>query len=317
MLISVCIPCYRSAKTIPIVVDRIRKQFEDNEDDYEIVLVNDGSPDNTIEVIEELCKNDDHIVGVDLMRNYGQASATLAALKTAHGDIMVTMDDDGQHPPERMYELINKLKEQKLDSVGAYFPEKKESFIRRKTGDLARSIMVLIGLKSKGIKSNSSFAAYSRDLVDKIKNYQSPFVSLSGFISHVTTKRSYVTVENQDRLAGRSGYTFKKRLKYFKNIFFSFSLLPLQISMTLGLFMAGAGFIGIIYLIIRKIVFPDVIAGYTSTNVIILLVGGLLLIAMGIMGEYIGRIYMTISGQPQSTIRRIINGKNKEDCSAD
>ncbi|MBR6257187.1 MAG: glycosyltransferase family 2 protein [Lachnospiraceae bacterium] len=311
MLVSVCIPCYRSAKTLPVVVQNIKEVFETIEDDYQIVLVNDGSPDNTFGVILELCRENEKITGVNLTRNYGQASAKLAALRQAKGDAVVFMDDDGQHPAEGIPALLAKLKEG-YDVVYADFKKKKHSLFKRMTSSLHNRIAEFMGNKPKGIK-RSSFSVWSRPVVDAMLTYKSPFVSIGSFLMSVTTKYANVEVEHKERLEGKSGYTLKKLFKLWLNIFISFSMMPLRMATYLGFLFSGVGFIGIIYLFIRKLVHPTKVAGYTSTMITVLFMSGVIMLILGVMGEYLGRIYMTVSGMPQFYVREVINGKDDND----
>lgn len=309
MLITICIPCYRSAKTLPTVVESIKMEFTSREEDYQIVLVNDGSPDNTFGVILELCKNDSRIIGVNLSRNYGQPSAKLAALRQAKGDIVVFMDDDGQHSADGIFKLVDKLIADNLDVVYADFGKKKHRFIKRLTSDMHNKLAEIMGSKPKGIK-RSSFCAWSRTVVDAMLTYKSPFVSIGSFLMSVTTKYGNVEVEHKARLEGKSGYTFKKLMKMWLNIFISFSMMPLRIATYLGFLFSGVGFVGIIYLIIMKIIRPSRMAGYTSTMVTVLFMSGVMMLILGIMGEYLGRVYMTVSGMPQYNVREVINGED-------
>ena len=305
MLISVCIPCYRSAKILPTVVQGIKEEFAKRDEDYQIVLVNDCSPDNTFGVILELCKEDSKIAGVDLSRNYGQASAKLAALQYAKGDVIVFMDDDGQHPADGIFKLVDKLNEG-YDIVYAHFKHKQHSASKQLTSELHNRLSEMMGTKPKGIK-RSSFTAWSRTVVDAMLEYKSPFVSIGAFVMSITTKFANVEIEHQKRMEGTSGYTFKKRMKMWLNIFISFSMFPLRLVTYTGTLFAFSGFVGIIYLVIRKILHPSMVAGYASTMILILLVGGIILISLGIMGEYLGRIYMTVSGLPQYNVRKVLN----------
>ena len=309
MKISVCIPCYRSAKTLPVVVGDIREEFgKRGEEDYQIVLVNDGSPDNTFGVIQELCREDGRITGINLSRNYGQPSAKLAALREADGDVIVFMDDDGQHPADGIFKLVEKLNEG-YDVVYADFGHKKHSFFKRATSRMHNSLAERMGNKPKGIV-RSSFAAWSRVVADAMLTYKSPFVSIGSFLMSVTDKYANVEIEHHKRLEGKSGYTFRKLFRMWLNIFISFSMMPLRIATYLGLIFSGAGFIWIIVLLIRKIVRATSVSGYTSIMITVLFMSGIILITLGIMGEYLGRIYMTISGKPQYFVREVINGKD-------
>ncbi len=305
MKVSVCIPCYRAAKNIPIVVEGLKKIISARGDEYQIILANDGSPDNTFEVISELCREDKGIIGIDLIKNYGQSSAKLAALKYATGDVVLFMDDDGQHPVEHIYDLIDKLQDG-YDVVYGYFSNKTHSTFKRITSSIHKWLAAVMGNKAKGVHT-SPFHVWNKTVAESMKRYHSPFISIGGYITHVTSKFGEVEVPHKERLSGTSGYTFKKLIKIWKDIFFSFSMMPLQIATTVGIVVSAGGFLGIIYLIILKVVHSTVLAGYVSTNIFILFFGGLILFSVGIVGEYIGRIYMTVSNMPQYSIRSIIN----------
>ena len=311
MMISVCIPCYRSAKNLPIVVEGIKEEFAKNDNyDYQLVLVNDGSPDDTFGVILKLCEEDKKITGINLSRNYGQPSAKLAALKEARGDVVVFMDDDGQHPAYGIFKLVDKLNEG-YDVVYADFKKKQHSTFKRITSNLHNWIAEFMGNKPKGIR-RSSFSAWSRMVVDAMINYKSPFISIGSFLMRITSKYANVEIEHQKRISGTTGYTLKKLFGMWLNIFISFSMIPLRIATWLGFLFSGCSFIWMIYLLVRSIIRPIKVSGYTSTMLAILFVGGVILVILGIMGEYLGRIYMTVSGMPQYNVREVVNGRDDQ-----
>lgn len=306
MKISVVIPCYRSENTIEKVVGEIKAEFlKQSKYDYQIILVNDGSPDNTISAIKRLCANDRKILGINLSRNFGQASAKMAAIKYIEGDIAVYMDDDGQHPASGIFQLAEKICAG-YDVVYAAFPHKKHSAFKRFTSWLNKKVSVWVGNSPAGIRS-SSFLAYSRFVVDSLKNYQSPFVSMGGYLMKITNKYANVELEHRDRLAGESGYTLKKLLKLWMNTFTNFTIVPLRISSLLGVCSAAIGMLFGFFVIIRKIIRPDISAGYSSTISVILFIGGIIMMMLGMIGEYLGRLYMTVSNAPQYAIREILN----------
>jgi undecaprenyl-phosphate 4-deoxy-4-formamido-L-arabinose transferase len=314
MLVSICIPCYRSAQTLPAVVAEIRQVFATHEGyDYQIVLVNDGSPDNTFQVIRKLCQEDDHIIGVDLSRNYGQASAKMAALPYATGDAIVYMDDDGQHPAEVIFPLLEKIDEG-YDIVYARFPQKHHSWFKRITSCLYQKVSEWIGNKPKGI-SISSFTAWSRIAADAVMRYQSPFPAAGLYLNKITTRIANVDVEHRDRLAGESGYSLKKLLGLTVTALTNFSIIPLRIASFVGTACAVVGFIAGIAVVIRKLINPHISAGYSSIISVILFIGGIIMMILGVMGEYIGRIYMTVSDMPQYNIRQTINVPSDKDAS--
>lgn len=310
MLISICIPCYRSAKMLPTVVKGIKEEFAKRPEDYQIVLVNDDSPDNTFGTIVELCKEDENIVGVNLSRNYGQASAKLAALKHAKGDVIVFMDDDGQHTPDGIFKLVDKMQEG-YDVVYAHFKKKKHSMFKQFVSNLHNGLAEWMGSKPKGVH-RSSFVAWSRTVVDAVLKYKSPFVSIGSFLMKITTKFANVEIEHKERMEGSSGYTLKKMLRMWLNLFIAFSMLPLRIATYLGFIFSAVGFLWGSVLVVKKLINPAIVVGYTSNMVTLLFIGGIIMIMLGILGEYVGRIYMTVSGLPQYNIREVINGEESD-----
>ncbi len=314
MLISICIPCYRSAQTLPMVVEEIRGVFAEREDhDYQIVLVNDGSPDDTYDVIARLCREDEKIIGVDLSRNYGQASAKMAALPYATGDVVVYMDDDGQHPAAGIFPLVEKLAEG-YDIVYAKFPQKHHSWFKRVTSGLYQKVSEWIGNKPRGI-SVSSFTAWSRMAADAVKGYHSPFPAAGLYLNKITTRIANVDIDHRDRLAGQSGYTLGKLLSLTVTALTNFSIIPLRVASVVGVVCAVIGFVTGVVMVIRKLLNPQIVAGFTSSIAAQMFIGGVIMMILGILGEYVGRIYMTLSGMPQYNIRRTDNAlpERKED----
>lgn len=311
MLISICIPCYRSAETLPFVAGEIREAFAAREDhDYQLVLVNDGSPDDTYGVIERLCAEDPKIVGVDLSRNYGQQAAKMAALEYAVGDAIVYMDDDGQHPAAGIFSLVEKLAEG-YDIVYARFPQKHHSGFKRVTSRMYQKVSEWIGNKPKGL-SVSSFTAWSRSTADAARRYHSPFPAPGLFLNHVTTRIANVDMEHRDRVAGESTYSLGRLIGLTVTALTNFSIIPLRLASYTGILCALLGFIGGIAVIIRKLVNPAISAGYSSTIAVILFIGGILMLILGILGEYVGRIYMTVSDMPQYHVRKTANAPDSK-----
>ena len=312
MTVSVVIPCYRSKLTIRTVVDEIKETVKSREGwDYQIVLVNDCSPDETFSVIRELFEEDSRIIGVDMSRNFGQETAIVAGLGYATGDAVVVMDDDGQHPTHEMWKLIEKMQEG-YDIVYAAFPHKHHSWFKRFTSNLHGVINEWIGCKPKGIIL-SSFWCLSPFCAKELSKYHSPFTSRGGYMMRITQKFANVEIdEHRDRLAGSSGYNLKKLLELWFSNFTNFSIVPIRAMAKLGWIVAAAGFLFGLYLIIRKLVDPSVAIGYTSIMSVILFIGGLIMAMIGFMGEYIGRTYMTVSGMPQFIVRQTINTDKSE-----
>lgn len=288
------------------MVTSIREEFAKHEGyEYQIVLVNDGSPDNTFEVITQLCEEDKNIIGMNLSRNHGQASAKIAALRYATGDALVYMDDDGQHPAEEIFKLVKKV-EEGYDVVYAHFPKKKASIFKKITSDLHNKIAEWTGNKPKGIY-RSSFVAWSKFALECVKNYHSPFPSAGAYLLCVTDKFANVEVEHKKRMEGSSNYNLRKLINLWLNSFTNFSIVPLRLASFIGISCAGFGFLFGIYVVIRKQLHPGVPAGYTSTIAIMLFIGGMIMMMLGLLGEYIGRMYMILSNKPQYSVHKALN----------
>lgn len=315
MLITIIIPCYNSSKMIETVVEEIKKEIvKRQENKYQIILVNDCSKDNTFQVIADLAKKDSCIVAIDLARNFGQANAKMAAIGYIKGDIAVCVDDDGQHPSDKIYDLVDKINEG-YDLVYAHFSGKKQNLFRRISSAVNTKLLELTGAKKKGIY-NSPFLAWSSYAIKALKNYHSPFVSAGAYLMRCTDKVANVEVEQRARMSGHSGYSLKKLVNMWLTEFTNFSLVPLRLASILGLFSSfGGGILGII-LVIRKLIHPSIAAGYTSYMAVLLLIGGILMLMLGLLGEYVGKIYMLVSGQPQYCIREVvgsIEGEKKDE----
>lgn len=306
MLISIVIPCYRSAKTLPFVADEINTAFAERpEHDYQLILVND-SPTHieTCQVIRNLCAENPKIIGIELARNHGQARARMAALPYIKGDCAVYMDDDGQHPARGIFPLVEKITEG-YDVAYAKFEKKKHSWFKRTTSRMYRRFLEMLGVRPKGVAS-SSFVAWSKFSVDALKNYHSPTPSVGAYLLKVTSRITDVPTEHRGRIAGKSGYSLSKLFNLGLTGITNFTAIPLRASAVLGMGVAAIGFLYGLFLIIRKILNPSIVLGYTSLMVVMLLLGGIILIALGLMGEYIGSIYMMLSDMPQYTIREVI-----------
>ncbi|MBE0600605.1 MAG: glycosyltransferase, partial [Firmicutes bacterium] len=278
--------------------------------EYRIILVNDGSPDDTFQAIQSLCEQDKRIIGVDLSRNYGQAHAKMAALSFAAGDALVFMDDDGQHPAAGIFCLLKEI-EQGNDVVYARFAQKQHGLHKCFLSFMHNKLSEWNGVNPKGVR-RSAFVAWSRFAFEAARQYKSPFPSPAGYLMHVTSKITSAEVEHRKRAAGRSGYTVRKLFKLWMDSFTNFSVVPLRFASFIGALCACGGFMWGVVLVVRKLVRPAVPMGYTSTVSAILFVGGVIMLMLGLLGEYIGRIYMTVSGMPQYKVSQIINEEESQ-----
>lgn len=309
MIISFVIPCYRSEHSIEEVVSQIQvamnRQYE-----YEIILVNDCSPDETFSTIEKLCKKNDNIIGINLAKNFGQHSALMAGFHYVSGDIIVCLDDDGQTPPSEVHKLLEKLKNDETDVVYAKYENKKHSAFRNLGSWInAKMAEYLIG-KPKDLYVSSYFAA-KRFVIDEVIGYKNPYPYVIGLILRTTKNIQNVTVDHREREEGASGYTLKKLLALWFNGFTAFTVKPLRVATLVGMFFAATGFVYLIYTIINKIVNPYVPMGWSSMMSVLLVVGGCILFMLGLIGEYIGRIYISLNNSPQYVVKKVVTGKEK------
>ncbi len=310
--LSFVIPCYGSEHTISTVVNEVVTTVEaDGRYDYEIILVNDSSPDNVFSVIEKLAAENPHIKGIDLARNFGQHSALMTGFSFVTGDITVALDDDGQTPANEMFKLIDAL-DDSCDLVFAEYKNKMHSGFRNfgsKVND--KMAQWLIG-KPKDLKIMSYFAC-KRYVTDEVLRYPNPFPYISGLLIRVTNKVKNVEVHHRERLEGKSGYTIGKLLLLWINGFTAFSVKPLRISTFVGVITAVIGFIYGIYVIINKFfIHPNAPLGYSSTMAAMLFIGGMIMLLLGMIGEYVGRIYISINRSPQYVIRRTVGVEDKK-----
>lgn len=311
-LISFVIPCYRSGATLPEVVKEIEDTMKKIEDyRYEIVMVNDCSPDDTFEVIASLCREHDNMMGINLAKNFGQHSALMAGFHYAKGSIVICLDDDGQTPACEVGKLIRGI-EQGADVVYARYDHKRHSIFRN-FGSHINEVMTRIMLgKPKNLYISSYFAA-RRFVIDEILRYRYAYPYVIGLVLRTTKNIVNVDVNHRDRQAGSSGYTFGKLLALWFNGFTAFSVKPLRIATVTGTICAFAGFAYGIYTIIKKIFIqpPDLVIGFSALMSVTVFIGGVLMLMMGMVGEYLGRMYISINNAPQYVIRETV-GTEKE-----
>ncbi len=312
MLVSFVIPCYKSAKTVGNVVEDIQKLREDNSFEIEIVLVNDGSGKDTFDAIEELVGRYDNITGVDLAKNRGQQSAIMAGFKYAKGDIIVVSDDDGQTPVEAVPKMIRMLDEDDLDVVCARYVERGKRSAFRRLGSWVNDMMVKYFLEKPDDIDTSVFFTARRFVAEEMMRYQNPYPYMAGLLLRTTYRIGNLELEQKARLAGQSGYTFSRLFSLWLNGITTFSIKPLRFASYAGILFAMVGFIAIIILVIEKFVIPDVSLGWTSLIATNLLVGGVILLVLGVIGEYIGRIYLCLNKTPQYVERTVIGRNAKE-----
>ena len=312
-MISFVIPCYRSSQTLPGVIQEIKDTMKTLKNyEYEIVLVNDSSPDDTFCVITGLCRENDNITGINLAKNFGQHAALMAGFHYVKGDVVVCLDDDGQTPACEVGRLLAGI-EEGADVVYAKYNHKHHSGFRN-FGRHLNEVMTIIMLGKPKVLYVSSYFSAKRFVVDEMIRYEYAYPYVIGLVLRTTKNIVNVEIDHRDRQAGESGYTLKKLLGLWFNGFTAFSVKPLRVATVTGTICALCGFAYGIYTIIKKIFIqpPDLVIGFSALMSVIVFMGGMLMLMLGLVGEYMGRMYVSMNNSPQYVIREIVgNGKEE------
>lgn len=306
MKLSFIIPCYGSEFTVEKVINEIiDKVSEKHEYSYEIIAINDSSPDNVLSVLKRLAKENHNIKVIDFAKNMGKHSALMAGYKYCQGDIVIGVDDDYQCPVDRLWDLIEPLYNGYDVSIAKY-GYKKESLFRN-LGSYINGEMAHILIDKPRDLQLSNFVAMKKFVIDEILRYDNPYPYIDGLILRATQNIANVPMEDRERAYGKSGYTLKKLIKQILNGFTAFSVLPLRVATITGIVFSIIGLIYVVYIIVNKIINPYVATGWSSMMAALLIIGGIILFMLGMIGEYIGRIYISINNSPQYVIREIVN----------
>lgn len=305
--ISVVIPVYNSAKWMDELVQRIHASLSGCGAEHEIILVNDGSPNTDVwPKIEEICAKDKQVLGIDLLYNSGQFVATMCGLEHASGDYVITMDDDLQHPPEELPKLISAMENGNYDCIFGVYEEAKESLFRRLGSKFTNGLVSKLYKRPKGVKSNS-LRIMTKELADTISMYKTSKPQISPLIFMCTKNIGNVLVEHKARVYGKSGYSLRKLLSATFNSVINVSTLPLDIVSGIGITSSClAFFIAVVYLI-RYFLGEISVPGFTAQILVTVFFCGLILMGIGIVGKYIGRIISEITGLPRYVVRKMTN----------
>lgn len=302
--LSFVIPCYGSEKTIAHVVTDIVSTVQDK-NAYEIICVNDCSPDGVYSVLEGLAANNKNVKVVNLARNFGQHNALMAGFRQVTGDVIVCLDDDGQTDPKDCYKLIDALDDD-VDIVFAKYASKKESVFRLVGSLVAKKMSQGLCDIPKDIDLNSYWVC-KRFVIREVIRYENAYPYIAGLLIRATRKLKNVDIPHHEREYGKSGYSLHKLISLWLNGFTAFSVKPLRIATVVGGIVAGLGFLYAIYIAVKKIFNPAMPMGYSSMMCILLFVGGMIMLMLGLIGEYIGRIYICLNKAPQYVIRNTVN----------
>jgi len=302
--LSIVVPVYRGADTVTELVDRLSEALQPYYE-LEIVLVDDCSPDHSAEVLRELSATRPWVTSVYLARNFGEHNAVLAGLHYAKGEHVVIMDDDLQNPPGEVKRLVDEL-HRGFDVVYSRYETKRHTAFRNLGSWLNDRLANVMLNKPPGLYL-CSFKAMSRFVVDELIKFDGPFPYIDGLILRTTRNIAVVTVEHNERAKGQSGYTLLKLVRLWSNMFTSFSILPLRVAGLLGLTVAAVGVVLALAFIIERLRNPGLPLGWASLMVAIVLLSGVQLFTLGMVGEYLGRMFLKVGGEPQFIVRDVKN----------
>jgi undecaprenyl-phosphate 4-deoxy-4-formamido-L-arabinose transferase len=310
--LSIVVPVYGSQDCLEALVSAIAEALVPGGWDYEVILVNDGSTDRSWEVIASLCRAyPQQVVGVDLRRNFGQDNAILTGIRQARGEYVAVMDDDLQHHPRHLPALVAKL-EEGFDVVYADFRVKHQKFWKNLGSWFNGKVAEWVIHKPKEIYL-SPYKVIRKEVADLAARYDGPDPYVDGLLFQVTSRVAQVPVPHQRRFAGTSTYTFWKSVRVWGRLAFSFSVQPLRLVTWFGFVFATLGVLMAFGFAVERIFFPEHFAttagGWASLMVALLVLGGVQMVFLGILGEYVGRTYLRVNGKPQAAVRTILNQK--------
>lgn len=308
--LTIIIPCYNEEKNILNVYTRLVEVLDKTNYDYSLLFVNDGSTDNTQKILEELYQKDERVKVIELSRNFGKESALTAGLDYAEGDIVIPFDADLQDPPEVILELLKKY-EEGYEIVNAVRRKRKgDSFLKRATAKLFYKLMRAIS--NIDIPENSSdFRLISGDALKAVRRLRERKRFMKGIFSWVGFKTANVYYDRQPRFSGKTKWNYFKLLELSMDGITSFSIVPLRLASLFGFIISILAFLFGIWIAFEKIFFGIPVPGYASVIVSILFLGGIQLIFLGIIGEYIGRIYEEVKKRPIYIVRKYLDGKSR------
>lgn len=311
-LLSIVIPVYNSSNTIQELIKRTTEAVSRFTTAYEIILIEDGSRDDSWETIQsQLPIYSPNLIAIQLMRNYGQHNALMCGIEAAKGSYIVTIDDDLQNPPEEIHRLLKHIQEQKLDLVYGYPNERKHATWRNFGSSIVWNFYKTV---FKNNVTPTPFRIMRHKLAKSILFYNLNFTYIDGLLAWCTSRIGEVEVDHHARKQGKSGYSLGKLLALALNLYTNFSLIPLQLVSGLGFLTAASGFLVGTYYLFQHLFSSISVPGYASTIIAILVIGGVQLLALGVIGEYLGRLHLNVNRKPQFIIRHWTSSSDNSDA---
>lgn len=309
---SVVVPVYRSEQCLPELVQRLTDVFRKTGVGYEIVMVDDDSPDRSWEVLKDLSRRFPHLRAYRLMKNMGQANATLFGLAHAAGEIVITMDDDLQHAPENIPDLISVLTDDPMiDCVFAYFPEKKHAWYR----NMGSKVIRRVNSRAFGLKRGqhtSTFRVMRKAVAERVSGMSTANPVILTMILGITSKIASVPLPHHERFAGRSGYTLAKQFRLAFDNICNVSMLPLRIVSVMGVFASLFAMVLTLIFMYNYLTGYTQVAGWTSLVILVSFFSGLILLSIGILGEYMIRVLREVKGQAAPVEREMVESASHE-----
>lgn len=302
--VSFVVPLYNTGGALPKLLDAFRDLPVSG--GYETVFVNDASPDGTGERVEQILGRLPYAVTfVDMARNYGEHAAVLEGYRNARGKYIVNLDDDLQNPIEEALRIVDQMRNSRDDVIYTWFDQKKHHPARNLGSWFTNQAASFLIGKPKDLYL-SSFRGLRRELVDRITTYRGPYPYIDGLILGATNRIGRLKVAHRERKDGQSNYTLRRLIRLWMNMFFNFSVMPLRMAGVLGLGLSFLGLLLVFVVVVEKLFHDTPIQGWASLMAAISVFAGAQLLILGVMGEYLGRTYLTLAGKPQSVSRTVI-----------
>jgi glycosyltransferase involved in cell wall biosynthesis len=301
--VSVVVPAYKSALSLPELVRRLEPVLESATSDYELILIDDGSGDGTWEVIEDLAQSHEWVRGVRLMRNYGQHNALLCGIRRARHELILTLDDDLQHPPEEIPKLLKQLGTETDVVYGT--PAVEQHGLWRDMATQVTKFALQSAMGAPIARKAGAFRVFRTQLRDAFGNYDAPYVSVDVLLTWATTRFEAVKVRHEPRTIGASNYTFRKLVVHALNMLTGFSTWPLRLASLIGFFFTLMGTLALFYVLIRFVIEGGSVPGFPFLASMIAIFSGAQLFALGVIGEYLGRMHARSMQQPTYTVREV------------
>lgn len=300
--LSIVIPVYRSMTVLPELVVQLRDILNPSKyaDKFEVILANDCSPDQSWSVIQDLAEKYSFVRGISLRKNMGQHNATMAGLSFARGEIVVVMDDDLQHPPAEVLLLARQI-EDGFDVCYTKYRERKHVAWKRWGSQFNDMVATWMLKKPRGLYL-SSFKAMTKDIAEAILRYDGPYTYIDGLIVGATNSITSVEINHQERFDGEGNYNLRKSLSLWLKMATGSSIYPLRLATIAGFCLAAASFVFFLYVIVERLLNPNIQPGWTSVIATVLFIGGVQTFCVGVIGEYVGRIYIRLNNAPQFVI---------------